>query len=580
MAKVQIARPDGLPEDKLESLRRYLIDMWQRAYEGRRSQVDEDYSRWSKVYAGTPIERERTVPFYKASNLVVPLTRIYIDTFVARTLNIIYATKPVYVVDGLPKDIQESWEYYINRKALYNWSHYKLTREYCMRGARNGSVVSKTTYANIEASTMTVNAQGRAEDDTYTIFSGPESRIVPFEDFYVYPIVAEDGASNAIPWKDVLIKFHRVRYPAEIAKSMFDKGDWMLDKDVEFDSLLNTPRDIKQTTQEGSAGVTDPEYKEVETVECYLEWALSADPYKKYHIVAVIHPGTQKLLDVYFNPYPPNLNVFNDYRPYPREGLWYGESLCQILGVLQEEVSTIHNDRRNNSFIANSVIFKRRNGSLLPNPSTNWYPGKVFDLESMDDLDTLTIGTQYASDMIPQEDYDFGLADKLSGIGESMQGTAQGQKGAGNVYNTMGTLSVMAEGNQRQDTNIRDVREVLGSLIDTCSRMQARWGMDDPFIETLEPKYQDGVKEALKIFAQRDSQHIRHEVRASNAGANSEVRKASLLQAAQIIGQYGQFIQQQAPQLLNPGLNPGMKAVLTDIIQMQASISKDRKSVV
>lgn len=574
MAKVQIARPEDLPDDKREDLKKYLCEMWKRAVDGRSSQVDGDYARWAKVYAGTPIEKERTVPFYKASNLVVPLTRIYIDTFVARTLNIIYATDPIYVVDGLPKDMQEGWEHYINRKAMYNWNHYKLTRALCFRGPKNGSVVLKNVWSDVQASSMTVDDSGKAVDETYSIFNGPETRPIPFEDFYVYPTVAEDGSGSAIPWKDVLIKFHRIRYPEETAKMMIDKGDWEIPDTDEVEKFLQAPRDIKQTNQADDAGVFDSSYKEMEVVECHLDWALTADKYKMYSIVAVIHPRTETLLDVYFNPYPKNLATFTDYRPYPREGLWYGESLCEILGVLQEEVSVIHNDRRNNSFIANAVVFKRKNGSLLPNPSTNWYPGKVFDLESMDDLDTMTIGTQYSQDMIPQEDYDFGLADKLSGIGETMQGTSKGQQGSGGAYNTMGTLSVISEGNQRQDTNIRDVREVLASLVDTCSRMQSRWGKDDPFIATLDPKYQEGVRGALAIFADRTKSHVRHQVRASNAGANSEVRKASLLQMSQVIGQYGGFIQQMAPQLLNPQINPGMKAVLTDIINMQAWMAK------
>lgn len=574
MSKVQIARPTALPNDKREDLRRYLVQMWKRAVDGRTSQVDDDYSRWSKVYAGTPIEKERTVPFYKASNLVVPLTRIYIDTFVARTLNIIYATNPIYVVDGLPAEIKEAWEYYINRKALYNWGHYKLTRELCLRGAKTGSVVLKNIYSNIEASSMTVNAAGQAEDETYSIFSGPETRPIPFEDFYVYPTVAENGCTDPIPWRDVLIQFHRVRYPEETARNMIKRGDWEIPEDKSVEGFLQTPRDIKQTNQNDDAGVMDSYYKEMETVECHLDWAITNDSDKMYSIVGVIHPPTQTLLDVYFSPYTKSLNVFTDYRPYARAGLWYGESLCQILGVLQEETSVIHNDRRNNSFIANAVVFKRKTGSLLPNPSTNWYPGKVFDVESMDDLDTMTIGTQYSQDMIPQEDYCFGLADKLSGIGESMQGTANGQQGTRGVYNTMGTLSVMSEGNQRQDTNIRDVRLTLGSLIDTSSRMQARWGQDDPFLQSLSEKQQANVRQAFAIFSNRAKSHIRHEVRASNAGANSEVRKASLLQMAQIIGQYGGFIQQMAPQMMNPGTNPGMLSVYTSIVNMQAWMVK------
>jgi hypothetical protein len=573
MAKVQIARPEELSEDKREELRLYLIKMWQRALDGRAGQVDGDYARWSKVYAGTPLEKERTVPFYKASNVVVQLTRIYIDTFVARTLNIIFATKPLYVVDGLPKDLQESWEYYLNRKALYNWNHYKLARELCFRGVKNGSVVLKTVYSEVDASSMTVDIQGNAVDETYSIFSGPETRAIPFEDFYVYPTVAEDGSTSPVPWKDVIIKFHRLRYPEETAKRMAAKGDWTLKLPDAIDTYLSMPRDVKAMDRASEANVLDPHYLEFEAIECHLSWAITNDSLKMYDIVALIHPKTQELIDVYFSPYPKNLNVFTDYRPYPREGLWYGESLCEILGQAQEEASVIHNDRRNNSFISNAVCFKRRNGSLLPNPSTNWYPGKVWDLESMDDLDVISIGRTY-EDMLPQEDYVFGLADRLSGIGRDMQGTAQGQEGTRGVYNTMGTLSVMAEGNQRQDTNIRDVRETLGSLIDTCSRMQARWGSDDPTIDTLEPDVASQIKQALKIFNSRESSHIRHEVRASNAGANSEVRKASLLQMSQVIGQYGATVQQLGTQLLSPGLAPGLRMMINDVMNMQAWMAK------
>lgn len=572
MAKVQIARPDGLSDDNREQLRRYLVDMEDRAREGRRTQVDSDYARWSKVYAGTPREKERTVPFYKASNLVVPLVRIYIDTFVARTLNIMFATKPLYVVDGLPTELREGWEYYLNRKALYNWNHYNLARALCTRGTKNGSVILKTIYSEIEASSMLVDANGRAVDETYTAFSGPETRAIPFEDFYVYPYTAEDGACSAIPWKDVVIKFHRMRYPEETAKAKIALGDWTF-KQKSLDGYLTMPADIKQQNAETAAGVHDPMYRELELVECHLDYAITNNATKLYSIIGLIEPKSEELVDVYFSPYPKGLSVFTDYRPFPRESLWYGESLCEILGQLQEEQSTIHNDRRNNSFISNAVCFKRRNGSLLPNPSTNWYPGKVWDLESMDDLDVISIGRDY-QDMLAQEDYNFGLADKLSGIGQEMQGTAQGQQGTRGVYNTMGTLSVMSEGNQRQDTNIRDVRESMGALIDTCSRMQARWGADDPFIGTLEEKMIQPVRDALKIFMSRESSHIRHEVRASNAGANSEVRKASLLQMSQVIGQYGATVQQLGQQLLNPSINPGMRMMINDIVNMQAWMAK------
>lgn len=561
-----IARPT-LSTDKHEELKRYLCDMWKRAKQGRQTQVDDDYARWQKAYTGIPLEKERTVPFYKSSNFVVKLIRIYIDTFVARTLNIVFATKPLYTVEGLPRDLKEAWEFYINQKAIHSWNHYKLAKILCDRGCRDGSVVFKTTQTTRKGIEMTALDQNRVKEEEVIYYQGPETKVIPFEDWYVYPFAAQN-------WNDVVIKFHRVRYPEEVAKEKYLSGKWTLKQGEDnFASYLDTPRDLKAQEQQSDAGVYDPQYREFQAIECHLRYAITNDASKYYDIVATIHPATEELIDLYYNPYPQNLNTFTEYRPFPRDSVWYGESMCEILGQCQEEASVIHNDRRNNSFIANSVTFKRKNGSLLPNPSTNWYPGKVWDLESMDDLDVMTVGAQYP-DMIPQEDYVFQLADELSGIGDSMRGTSQGQQGTHGIYNTMGTLSVMAEGNQRQDTNIRDVRNSLSFLADVCSRLQARFGSDDPFIATLPGDMQPQVKQALQILNSEKYRVIRHEVSTSTAGSNSEIQKASLLQISQVLGQYGGTIQQLIPQLLSSTINPQMKAMITDIINMQSSLAK------
>lgn len=566
MADLIIARPP-IGADKREELRKYLVDRWTRALQGRQTQVDTDYARWAKAYAGVPLEKERTVPFYKSSNYVVKLIRIYIDTFVARTLNVIFATKPLYVVSGLPRELKEAWEYYMNYKALKVWDHYKVARKLLNNGCKNGSVVSKTVHLVDKSIEVRAIDDNSVREEEVTFYEGPQTHVIPFEDWCVYPFGAQC-------WKTVVIKFHRVRYPEETAREKFNAGKWQLKQGAEnFDAYLQTPRDIKAQQEQVENGTYDSSFKEFIAVECHLRYAITNDENKLYDIVATIHPQTQELIDLYYNPYPRNLNTFTDYRPFPQDSTWWGESMCELLGQSQEEASVIHNDRRNNSFIANAVTFKRRNGSLLPNPSTNWYPGKVWDLESMDDLDVMTVGTQYDS-MITQEDYVFNLANRLSGIGDSMQGQSVGNMDRGNVYNTMGTLGMMAEGNQRQDTNIRDVREALSCLADTCSRMQARFGQDDPYIQTLPPQMIPQVQEALALLNSEKYRIITHEVNTSDAGANKEVEKASLLQITQVLGQYGATMQQMVPPLLSGQINPSMKAMILDILAMQSAMAK------
>jgi len=108
-----------LSEDKRDELCKYLNAQWLRAERTRREQVDGQYADWTKAYYGTPLEEQRTVPWYKASNFVVKLNRMFIDTFVSRTLNIIFATKPLYVIEALPRELRDAAELYLNRKALY-----------------------------------------------------------------------------------------------------------------------------------------------------------------------------------------------------------------------------------------------------------------------------------------------------------------------------------------------------------------------------------------------------------------------------------------------------------------------------
>lgn len=561
--KLKIPRPaeGSIPAEKLEDLRLYLLDKWRRALQGRQDQVDGQYQEWEKAYSGVPLEGTRTVPFYKSSNFVVKLIRMYLDTFVARSLNIIFATKPLYVVDGLSRELKESWELYLNNKTLYQWDYYKLARDICFRGNKNGTVVVKTPWVELEEKAIVIGEDQSAKEQSFVKYSGPCSECIPFEDFYVYPIVINHLC-------DAEVIFHKVRYTEEEAERLIARGTWQLPAGTGIEQLLRMPRDIKKQNQQSEAGVTDRYYKEVEVVECHLKWSFSSDPNDTKSIIALLHPGTQQLFDIYFNPYLRNLRIFADYRPFPREDLFYGESMCQLLGQSQEEASVIHNDRRNNSFISNAVCFKRRNGSLIPNPSTNWYPGKVFDLEDLDDLEVFEVGRNY-DDMLQQEDYVFQLAGKLSGIDDVMQGSVSGIMGKRGVYNTMGTIALMQEGNQRQDTNLKDVRETLSCIGSTACQLQATLGTDDPFIATLPLETQQQIKQVFDIIKSDAGRFMRLEIKTSSAGSNKEVERQNLLQIAGLLAQYGGQVTQMAAQLANPGLNPTLRFVMNDVVKMQ-----------
>jgi hypothetical protein len=555
--KLKLVRPGAsFSTEERKKLETFLADHWDRANTARTTQL-ANYATWEKNYRAIPAEKIRTIPWYNSSNFVVPLTRIFLDTFVARTLNIVYATRPLLAAEGFPRPHREALEYYINAKAQHDWDFYLLFRDLLMRGNKNGTAVVKTVHTEQSSQFVRgVSPQGDLEQEIVVTYNGPRSAIIPFEDIAFYPHTA-----NYL--HETVIRFHRLRYVEEVARQKWFEEKWEIEeKDLE--RLFKLPADVKRNEQQEDAGVSDPMLREFHAIECNLDWDMGG---QRYNIFAILEETEKKLVDVYFNPYPMNWDVLSDYRPFPREDFIYGESMCELLQGAQEETSWIHNDRRNNSYLANAPVFKRRNGSPVPNPSTNWYPGKVFDLESMEDLEVMSIGRNY-SDTLAEENWDLQLAERLSGIGALAQGYAGGMMGKRGIYNATGTLAIMSESNQRQDTNIRDARNVLTRVAKNHLMMQAAFGSDDPLITTFPEPLQSQVHEALKLATPQTMRYSAMCVKASDAGQNKEIARQNLMQLAGVVSNYGGAVQQMVMQLVNPGLNPGIRSIMEQSLEM------------
>ena len=567
---LKIIRPPVNP-DKKKELTQYLLKRWQQAVDARRDQIEDDYDRWTKNYRGVPREKKRTLPWYGASNFVVKLIRIYVDTFIARTLNIIFATKPLYTIDGYPRELKEAAEAYVNRKALYDWKHYKLAHQMLFRGTKNGTVFLKTIQYehNVIDVRGDVDPTAEKSESIISVYKGPRTYVIPFEDLYLYPITAND-------MDEVQITFHKVRYTGEAAKQKMADPDIQWDiTPEELDTIVKVPHDIKREEEQQDAGIHDYNLEEVQLIESQLEWPITNDPNRYYSVVALLSPDLNRIVDLYYNPYPANAQTIHRYAPVPREDLIYGESWCELLEQCQEEASAIHNDRRNASFLGSAPVFKKKDGARIPDPSTNWYPSKVFVVEEMDDFDVVNVGRQIG-DLLSEENSVYSAADMLTGVGREMQGASQGQSDRG-IYNTQGTLAVMAEGNQRQDTNIRDVREVMGEIAKTSFLLQATFGADDPIIDKLfSEDTASQIRQALQITDFERLRATQFEVKTSNAGANSEAYKASLIQMSNVLGTYSQTLQQLGPQILGAGgmNNPQMRALFVAIVKMQAGMAK------
>lgn len=574
---MKVVRPQDLSPERSKEIFKYLSEQWTRASEGRAQQVDTHLDKWDKMYRAVPLSPERNFPWPKASNLVVPIIRMHLDTFVSRTLGIVFGTQPLIKALGYPKEHGDNLERYLNDKSMHSWEMYQFGRDLLFAGNKTGTGTAKVPWVDYSAFDVMPGTAADAEDYRETevsVYKGPRPEVIPFEDYFVYPITATRP-------HHIEIKFHRLRFTSEKAKENCDNGTWMHPFESEFPmgaeailglkTYLETPQDVKRENEQADAGATDYMLQEFQPIEAHFRYDLGAGVY--HDIVALFHPRMTELLDLYFNPYPRNAEIFHSYRPFPRDGMWYGESLCEILGPIQEEISAIHNDRRNNSYLSNSPVFVTKDAANVPNPSTNWYPGKTFRLEDTDDLQVLNIGRPH-DPMIDQEGFSMQLAERVTGTGALAQGAASGAMGKRGVYSTGGTMAMIQEGNERQHTNIRDFRQTLSAVIKTCFLLQKAFDPNDPVLEFYPADVRKGIEAALEYADETRTHLCRFEVRTSNAAMNKEVERQSLMQVSGTLNTlYGQTMQ-AAQQLMNPQLNQGLRLVMNDIVQAQRQMAK------
>lgn len=554
-----------MPMKATEEVAQYLKIHWKRASEGRSQEVESFYKTWDKQYRAIPAQKERNFPWPKASNIVVPVVRTYIDTFVARTLNVVFGTRPLVAVSGYPAEVRESLEAYLNLKTRQDWGLYELSRGGLMRGNKYGTALTKVFWreedVDVPIRMFEEDGSTKLESIPTRKYSGPWADHIAFDDWFLYPMTA-----NAV--SEVQIFFQRLRYPEEVARV---KGKELGMSPEEVNRALKMPSDAKREQERRDTGVDDHLYREMHLIECHFTHETQG---KRFRAIALFEPENAKVVNFELNPYSPHIELFHVYRPFPRDDVFQGESLCQILGQGQEEISSIHNERRNLSTMASAPIILKKEGARIPGAGNAvFYPGKVYNLEDMDDFRVEQIGGNY-QDMIAEENHTLSLMDRVSGISAGMMASSQGGMGKGGVYNTQGTMAVMAEGNQRQDTNIKDFRLYLGGVIKAMFALQREMDPNDPAIEQLPEEMREKVRQAMEMSTPDQLARSLFEVNVSDAAMNKEARKANLMTMANTLSQFASQQQQLAQAAINPTLNPVLRQVALETLSMQHGIAR------
>src|SRR3974390_527113 len=100
-----------LSPEKQTALKIYLKRRVRELKDSMRELYEEKVVKWRAAYDALPNEEERQFPFRGASNLVIPLIGIHVDTLHAQIMAAIFKTEPIIVAKVLGEQGPQSDKY-------------------------------------------------------------------------------------------------------------------------------------------------------------------------------------------------------------------------------------------------------------------------------------------------------------------------------------------------------------------------------------------------------------------------------------------------------------------------------------
>jgi hypothetical protein len=534
-----------------DKLAKFVVEKLDQVITSRSSQLSEKLLRYENNYMGKPRQETRTTPFYGASNFVSGMIRMHTDIYHARVMGFVFGVKPFWQPSYFSSQIKDKW-----CSGVADWMEFQCwnkmqffepldTAFHSM--IKLGTNVLKAPWVERELWSATTEREGTTKSISQK-FNNVAISPIHYADFLTYPV-------NARTLSQVLMKFHRLRFTEEEVRYRQVTRGW--DKSA-TDMLLrcpvlgSTPADTSIANRSGiqlSVDVTRP----FQIIECHLDWEL--EPGKLFPLIVLFNPhitNGKAILRVYHKTYKElDLDEFIDLHYTTGETEFYKDGVPAILEGHFEEHTQLHCDRRDSSTIANIPSFIKKRFANVGNPKDEWYPGKVWEVDSMDDL-RIDKSTASYNGMIDEEHEIMGQAERLVGNPPPTQGMGSGSMGKRGVYNTGGTLALLGEGNRRLDLLLQRCRipmHKLGRLI-YCSHRD----FDDDLRSSLAgPKGNDANALAAFNFSPPagSAGSLWFGLNASNSTANREVERTSLLMAGQTLSSYYQQLFQLMQQVVS-----------------------------
>lgn len=418
-------------DEQKEEIELWISDRIENALTGLTDR-DAKIAEYRKIYAGDAYDREPA--FEGGANVRIPIVPIFVEAILVRLVQSHFGVNPYIRVnpsdDLSNSDTARSVEEVLNHLLeLGNIVEeaYKVITDACIAGTG----VSKTTWFQDWKMVSEGGSKKYVLRNAY-----PKVEYIPLEDFITFPVKCKDIDSAMLVghrlwkrWDDII---------RGVGLGLYNE-DWVEEiKEKVQASNIETDQDTRLGISNRSVDWTDQEY---EIFELIVGYDLDEDGLEEDYLVTYDRVN-KKLLR--FITYPAGFGErwYETYTPIPLSGTIYGDSIVRQVAPMDEEITTIYNQRIDNNTIVNMPQYKVLSSSRAARDNEQSKPGKKWIVDDMSDIGVFeTIPPM--RDTSQEEQQLVHYAEMKTGMSELRTGqTSSGEKTAYEIEATLAEGSI------------------------------------------------------------------------------------------------------------------------------------------
>lgn len=526
---------------------------------GLRSGREQDWLRYTRLYNAQPKSPEKSYPMAGASNVVVPLARIYCDTLIAREMQAMFSISPLWMATELNRKFSdavkplERWLDWIQENI---WSERRCVKSLVQETVKLGTSVlyqgwrDEVRYRYDDKAKQTVEA-GRKY--------GPAPEWVALEDFVVPQGYAEI--------KDAPYVAHRLRFSWDRLRQLAHSG-YIENLDA-LKGETSQPTDLQRERQDPTSGDFTQSEDRFALYDLWSVWFsrdFDGDGWPEEYVM-LLHIDKCSIHRLKANPFPSQMRPFVVTKFIDQEGEFYGIGIPEMIEQLQEESSTIHNQRRDRAHLSNIVTWIAGAANHGLTDTIRPASGKVIKVMDITQIREMRPMSNVQTDIMEESAVN-ALADRTVGVSELNDGRMTSPVGRAAATTVMAMLQ---EGARRFDLYTAEMRAALSEQAHQIAELYQTYGLPEPDMsgspeQVLDEKDALLVREILQI--QDDLRNFMAiKLNVSTQAVNREVEKKANMELYQFMVQHATNVAQFATGVVNPQSPPQIQEYFKAVIE-------------